>query len=95
MKYKVITRCFWNKRLWELDAIVEIDPALNPPKHFVRLDQVKEPPKLERPDVMAPKPMSYGQPIKMAAGFAANLDIPKSEPMQTASLKRPGRPRKQ
>lgn len=92
MKYKVITRCFYQKKVYDSGEIVELDPSQNPPKHFVLLSDYKEPDKSKN-DPMAPKPMSFGQPVKMSAGFAAKLEAPVPQPMQTAP-KKTGRSRK-
>ena len=47
MEYKVINSCHgFLGRMWEKGEVVEIDPAMNPPRHFVPLeDAVPDPPK--------------------------------------------------
>lgn len=88
MKYKVLASCFWNKRVYDMNDVVDIDPELNPPKHFILLSEYKAPEKSTLKDIMAPKPMSYGVPIKEASGFAAKLETPNPQPMETAPVLR-------
>jgi hypothetical protein len=39
MKYRVLRNCDgFMGRYWEKDAVVDIDPALNPPEHFKLLE---------------------------------------------------------
>ena len=98
MKYKVIKRCLWNKRTWDEGDEADLDPATNPPKHFVPLKDFVAPAASKVHDPMKPMPMSFGQPVKMKTGFAAKLDESTQAMVQHTPilkiLRRPGRPKK-
>lgn len=34
IKYKVVTKCWWNKTLWRVDQVVELASTLTPPKEY-------------------------------------------------------------
>ena len=92
MKYKVLTRCFHRKKVYEVGDVVELEGGYTPPAHFQLLSEYQIPEKMKNADPMAPKAMSFGQPVKMSAGFAAKLEVPVPQPMETA--KKSGRPKK-
>ena len=72
MKYKVITTNQFRTRLWMEGDIVELDPALNPPKHFQPLDEVVEQPK-PKPHRTEAQEVAPGKVIEPKGGMAANL----------------------
>jgi hypothetical protein len=94
MIYKVVTRCYWNRRLWELDQEVDLGPEVIPPKHFVPLSQYKEPPVSTVKDPMKPIPMSYGKPVMAQGGFASKLDESTQALAQQIQNRPKGRARK-
>jgi hypothetical protein len=85
MKYKVITKCFWNSKVWEEGEIYEGEET--PPKHMILLSQYKEPVKSTARDIMAPRPMSFGpQPLHQTTGFVGGLKTEAPKPMETGPV---------
>ena len=84
MKYKVVTKCFWNKKVWEEGDIVELSEV--PPKHFIAYIDSEVIVKPKVVDIMAAVPMEIGKPIKPEGGMGHSMkyDIPK--PMLTESV---------
>lgn len=76
MKYKCVTKCYYNNRLYQKDEVVEFDKSQHVPKHFVPykpvIEQIKEAAaqgkseRLEDMNIFALKAMAR----------AAGIDIP-------------------
>lgn len=73
-KYKVLRKCFWNKRVWNEGNIVDIESTLNPPHHFSEIAE-EEPIILEKQDI----PMALSQMAKkpkVVGGFGSSIQEP-------------------
>ena len=43
MRYIVVTRCYWNGRLYNRGEVVEFDPSIDVPEHFKAAEPIDEP----------------------------------------------------
>ena len=46
MRYIVVTRCYWNGRLYNRGEVVDLDPAIEAPEHF----KAAEPEEVAKPE---------------------------------------------
>jgi hypothetical protein len=58
MIYVCRTKCFWNGRLYEVGDTAEVDSAVIPPEHFIRVggEVVEEKPKAVKEQKAEPEP---------------------------------------
>jgi len=78
MEYKVINSCHgFLGRMWEKGEVVEIDPAMNPPRHFVPIeDAIPDPPK-PVPHRTEPVELAPGKQRAVEGGLATGQSVNK------------------
>jgi len=100
MQYIAIRRSLgFRGRSWEEGEVVDVQDGETVPHHFIPLSQFK----IKAPmkdDKMAPRPMSFGNPIKTQSGFAAKInpeviDLKKPNALPESAKRSSGRRRKQ
>jgi len=108
-QYKVLRNCWgFQKRYWAEGKIVDLPDDANPPHHFEFIGRTPDPepyghmePKVQeetpkKVDVMAPKQVEIGKPIRTVGGFAAKADFTAPQEVLTAAqAHKRGRPRKE
>ena len=61
MRYIVVTRCYWNGRLYNRGEVVDLDPAIEAPEHFKAAEPVEEAkPEPASEEVAKPEPADDG-----------------------------------